>query len=342
MLPLVTSPKPASSRQTHVPEHSLPAGVAERFLTLSVSGIDIPAAITTPAAAPIGAVLLVPGSLYCDVNGDFPVWNFFPRVYASLAEQLAERGCVVYRFAKIGPGTGSVERDPERARQVKTWAGREAIARAALAQFRAELATLGHHALPLALAGHSEGAVVASVLGRGGADVDGIVLLSGPSVGILGIMIEQGAAMQAPGTGGEAQALLIEVVRHLRERHAIPDELRSRATGGFGAGALVSMPPEAQAYMRDCDATDPCATIAAFEGPVLIVQGGNDSSVPAHHADALRAARGALPTTVARFPALSHFYKRVPEGTPPQQAFGLAGPTDPGVADAVADFVRDL
>jgi pimeloyl-ACP methyl ester carboxylesterase len=332
-------------------EHSLPRGVTERMLTLAVSGIDIPAALTLPAAEPMGAVLLIPGSLFCDVNGDFPVWKSYPRVYAWLAEQLAERGLAVYRFAKLGPGTGSVDTDAARAKAVKTWDGRAVIARAALAHFRALLANRpwdagragnphGHAALRLVLAGHSEGAVVASVLGRDGVEADGIVLLSGPSVGILEIMIEQGAAM--PGSGGDAQQSLRDVVVCLRERREIDDDLKRRASGSFGAGALVQMPPDAQAYMRDCDATDPCVAIAAYDGPVLIVQGGADSSVPAHHAEALRAARGTRATTVTSFPDLQHCYKRIPDGTPPMEAFGLPGPTDERVADAISRFVRDL
>jgi len=319
-------------------EFPLPPGVAERALTLSVSGIDIPAALTSPPGAPTGAVLLIPGSLFCDVNGDFPAWKAYPRVYAWLAQQLAERGMVVYRFAKLGPGTGSVDRDPEQAKAVKTWTGREVIARGALAQFRAELAAMGHAALPLVLAGHSEGAVVAAVLGRNGVNADGIALLSGPSVGILSIMIEQSAAMTPPGSDGTAHQALLDVVACLREGRAIGDELKARASGPFGAGALVSMPPEAQRYMAECDATDPCAAIAAYDGPVLVVQGGIDSSVPTHHAHALRAARGARPTAYAFFAELQHCYKRIPEGTPPQQVFGLAGPCDERVAATIAEF----
>ncbi|MGH7654759.1 MAG: alpha/beta hydrolase family protein, partial [Gemmatimonadaceae bacterium] len=160
---------------------------------------------------------------------------------------------------------------------LRSWAGRATIAHAALAHFRAELAARGLAPRRLVLAGHSEGSVVASVIVAEGAVADGVVLLSGPSVGIISIMTEQ---------MGSAAAL----------------------------GAIEGMPPDAQQYMRDCDATDPVAMIAGYEKPVLIVQGGADTSVPVHHAEALRAERGSRPTTYRFFPGLSHMYKVVPPG----------------------------
>ena len=311
-------------------------------LTLSVPGYDIPAALELPDAPPSGAVLLIPGSLFSNVDGDYPSWNIFPRVSAFLAEQMAERGLAVYRFAKLGPGTGSSETSPTDAKGLRSWRGRATIARAALAHFRRELEARGLSALKTVLAGHSEGAVVASVIAREGAPADGVVLLSGPSVGILSIMIEQSRAMLPPGATDEPTRLLERTVAHIRKGEPIPDDIRTQAAGSFGAGALVSMPPDAIEYMRDCDATDPAAMIAGYEKPVLIVQGGADTSVPAHHAEALHAARGSRPTTYVFFDGLSHMYKPVPPGTSPMEMFGLAGPTDPRVAGAIDSFVRTL
>jgi hypothetical protein len=311
-------------------------------LTLRLPGYDIPAALELPDSPPIGAVLLIPGSLFSNVDGDYPSWNSFPRSSAYLAEQMAERGLAVYRFAKLGPGTGSVETSPVEAQELRSWRGRATIAHAALAHFRAELASRGIAVRRTILAGHSEGAVVASVIAREGAAADGVVLLSGPSVGILSIMIEQTRASTPPDAGDAPVKLLEVVVAHIRKGEPIPDDIRAQAGGGFGAGALVSMPPGAQTYMRDCDATDPAALIAEYEKPVLIVQGGVDTSVPVHHAEALHAARGSRPTAYKFFPGLSHMYKVVPPGTSPMEMFNIPGPTDPGVAEAIDKFVGTL
>src|SRR5579862_640400 len=276
-------------------------------LTLSIPGFTVPAMLTVPDGPPRGALLLIPGSLFSDVDGNYPTWNSFPRVYGHLAEQLTARGLVVLRFAKLGPGTGSVEVDPSTSAESKTWAGRANTARLALELLRRELDERRLPKHPLAIAGHSEGSVVASVLARDGVDVDGVVLLSGPSVGILEIMVEQMRAM--PATADDQLQVLREVVDAIRKDVPISAGLRARAKGPFGAGALVTFPPDSLRYMRDVDATDPVAAIANYRKPVLIVQGGADSSVPTHHAEAIRKGRGSRPTTCAFFPELSHTYK---------------------------------
>jgi len=309
-------------------------------LTLRVPGYDVPAALTLPEGPLSGAALIVPASLFSDVDGNYVTWNSFPRTNAYLAEGLAGRGIASLRFAKLGPGTGSVMTDPALASGTRSWRGRADTARLALAFMRAELAARDIVAPRTVLAGHSEGAVVVSVLARDGVDVDGVALLSGPSVGILEIMKEQAAAMGSADV--EQLRVLDEVVDVIRAGLPISEELRSRAKGPMGAGALVNFPPEALSYMRDVDATDPAAAIAGYEKPVLVVQGGDDTSVPPHHARALIEARGARPTTYAYFPELTHMYKHVPAGTSPAESFGYPGPTDPRVDAALAEWIKGL
>src|SRR5215467_7467345 len=108
------------------------ASYSDHFSSLRVSGYEIPTALTLPGASSTSelpsAILLIPGSLFSDVNGDFPTWNSFPHVSAHLAHKLAERGHAVLRFAKLGPGTGSMSYDDALAAALRTWDGRLAIA----------------------------------------------------------------------------------------------------------------------------------------------------------------------------------------------------------------------
>jgi pimeloyl-ACP methyl ester carboxylesterase len=309
-------------------------------LTLEIPGFSVPAAFTLPDGDVRGAVLLVPGSLYSDVDGNYPTWQSFPRVYAHLTEGLARHGLATLRFAKLGPGTGSQQTDASLAATSGTWAGRQRTARLALVLLRNELAVRGLATVKVVLAGHSEGSVVVSLLGAHGVDANGLVLLSGPSVGILGIMREQNQKM--PGVTDDQLRVLDDVIGMIRRGEPITDEIKQRAAGSMGAGALVTFPPAGIAYMRDVDAADPLAAIASYEKPVLIVQGGADASVPAHHGEALRDARGGRPTTYAVFPELQHFYKEVPAGTPDIQNFGYPGPTDPRVDAAIASWMATL
>ncbi len=316
----------------------MPETCVELPLTLNVPGYAVPAMLTLPAGQPAGGVLLVPGSLYSDVNGDYPAWNVFPHVQAHLARQMARRGLAVYRFAKLGPGTGSEVTDPDAAAKIRDWAGRMTIARLALDAFRAALAGRGISVPKLVLAGHSEGAVVVSVLARDGAKADGVVLLAGPAVGILSVMREQVPAMRPP---GDREAMVVDLDRAISAIMAgepIPEELRNRE----GIGGLSMMPPEGHRYLRESEATHPADTIAGYAGPVLIVHGTADPNLGVHHAERLRDAHVAGPTEMVVLDGLSHMFKRLPPGVEGREAFGFPGETDPRVAEAVAGWVERL
>jgi pimeloyl-ACP methyl ester carboxylesterase len=320
--------------------------------TLAVSGWEIPAALTRPmrrtdAAELASAILLVPGSLFSDVNGDYPTWNSFPHVYAHLAHQLAARGHAVYRFAKLGPGTGSVAVDPDAAAKIRTWDGRLVIATAALDAMRRELETQNIRVTRTIVAGHSEGAVVAGRLAvsERADDLDGVVLLAGPSLGILGIMREQIGAMTPPHERDEAIRRLDVAIECIRRGEPIPAALASGSA--MGVGALAAMPDEGRRYMRDVDATDPRDLASRMTQPTLVVQGGNDGSVPSHHGETLRDIMlsrrdGESRTKYLFVPEVTHMFKVVPPGTSGPEAFGYPGDTDPRVTDGIDRWVRTI
>jgi len=321
---------------------------AEHLGSIDVHGWRIPFALTLPSAGAAtlpSAILLIPGSLFSDVNGDYPSWNSFPHVYAHLARQLSEHGHAVFRFAKLGPGTGSVVIDEAQAATMRTWAGRLVIADAAFDAMRREVDARHVAVERMIVAGHSEGSVVASQLAassRAG-EIDGVVLLAGPSVGLLEIMREQTRAMTPLEELDATIARLDAVIACIRHGETVPVEL---ATGpGMGATALAQMPDEARRYMRDTDATDPLELARALVQPVLVVQGGRDDNVPVHHGEALRDALrgrddGEHNTTFLFVPEISHMFKVVPEDEPREQAFGYPGPTDFRVADGVDHWIR--
>jgi hypothetical protein len=323
---------------------------SEHLSSLRVSGWEIPTALTLPTALekdPESAVLLIPGSLFSDVNGDYPAWNSFPHVYAHLAHRLSALGHVVFRFAKLGPGTGSVSFDADLAATMRTWEARLLIASAMLDAMRRALDERGIHPRRVIAAGHSEGSVVASwlALSAHGESLDGVVLLAGPSIGILGIMREQIGFGVEPGEIDEVRARLDRVIGHIRRGEPIPAELGKGP--GMGIGALISMPDEGRRYMRDVDATDPLELARSMTQRTLVVQGGNDGSVPPHHGEALRdalrsRAGGESKTSYLFVPDVTHMFKVVPPEITGPDAFGYPGETDRRVTDGIDEWIRRL
>jgi hypothetical protein len=102
---------------------------------------------------------------------------------------------------------------------------------------------------------------------------------------------------------------------------------------------LAAMPPQAINYLREVDEVDPCEAIARVNIRTLLVQGGRDQSVTPEQADQLAAARAGLPTEIARFPELQHFYKRAEPGLDAMASFALTTDNDPAVAEAMARWM---
>ncbi|MBV8517823.1 MAG: alpha/beta fold hydrolase [Acidobacteria bacterium] len=287
-------------------------------MNVAFAGMTFPAALTLPEGELAGAVLLVPGSLFSNADGDYPSWNFYPRVYAQLAEQLARRGWASLRYAKPGPGTGTEVIDAAAAVSHRRFRTRVDVARVALAMLREAT-----HPPRVLVAGHSEGAVVAFLLAQEERAIDGVVGLAAPSTGLLSIMREQ--VEPAP----EALANFDAAMDHVRRGEAIPAAL----CGIRGTELLGTMNAAAWDYIRDVDAVDPAAEAAKCAQPLLLVQGEADTSVRPHHAQAIAARREAASTTVALFDGIQHFFKR-------GDSFMAEGDVDPRVADAIDRWGR--
>ena len=323
------------SENTHTPP--APLDVTEVRLNLEVSGVRMPAVLAMPKEGALhSAILLIPGSLWIDVDGNMPSFGIYPHVYADLARQLAQRGHAVLRFAKPGPQTGSEVIDKELAQEHGKFNMRVKVASAAFASLKHELASRNRTVRHWVVAGHSEGAVVAMLLALETPEIDGMISLSGPSVGIFGIMREQMPPSMTK--GGTDYHDFDTTIASLRQGMPLPEDAAKRPqlagmsqVGQFGVKYLVEV-----------DAVDPAQTIGRVPQPVLILQGESDSSVPSHHASALLQARDAARTKMKLFPHLQHFYKQVEPGTEPFAAFGIATESDPEVTAAIDEWLHAL
>ncbi len=325
----------------------------ERFM-LEAEGYQLPAALTVPEGQTVRwSVVLIPGSMGSDVDGNYPEMHMNPHMYADLARQLAERGHAVLRYAKHGSGTGSVVVDERQAKAHPIFSRQQYIAAAAIRKLR----ELVPQAKGLAVAGHSEGSVHGLVISQWrDLGVDAFISLSGPSFRYMDLFIykarqmakEQGEIIDF-GAFKVNAANYIRVFELTRAGEPFTEEIKADPTMAFFVKNWGSDSPQAQEgrqYMRDYDAIDPSVEIAKVPCPVLIVQGGMDESgVHADNGERLYRARHALhpeTTQSAFFPELQHFYKRAQPGMTSQESMALAGETDARVSEAISAWLDGL
>ena len=322
---------------------ALSPGVSERALTLAVHGARIPAALDLPAHRPAkGALLIVPGAFNSDVDGNYPTQGFSPHTYADIARGLAARGYVTLRYAKDGEGTGTTIVDPAAAEAHETFAERVVVAQAALRALREASGDA-----PLAVAGHSEGGLVATLLAAQDPSVRALIELEAPGRPILDLAQQQAfATIDASEQTGAAtpQAAVIE-------KGLFAQAIASIRLGATPPAAVLGDPLIARylgkpfgaelTYLREEDRIDPARAIASVHQPVLIVEGAADNVVPAADAIRLNLARTSahLPTALTMLPGDQHYYKRVPPGTAPLAAMHLESQTDPAVVQTLADWL---
>jgi pimeloyl-ACP methyl ester carboxylesterase len=314
----------------------------EQKLTIECSGTLVPAALTLPKdTAPAWGVVLVPGSFFNDVDGNYAMrdgnpFEVRPHMYADLARQLSHRGIAVLRYSRAG----KTVIDAEKAARAGKFPARADEAAQACRSLRRSVPGLRQ----IALAGHSEGAAVALLLLTAQTDVrvDAFISLSGPGQKFFDIMIEQSVPNVRDGVLAMMDfkvpfGLFKESFRYIREGQPIPEEIKKL----FPPYAIQVMPPQALEYLRDYDRLDPAEAIGKLAVPILIVQGGRDLSVLPENADRLAAGLRGKSTLVSKafFPELNHFYKFVPPGTPPHLNFGLETETDERIAQAIADWL---
>src|SRR4051812_37984328 len=155
---------------------ALPFNEEEFFL--EAEGVRLPAKLTRPTGTkPRWGIVIIPGSMASDVDGNYPEIHSSPHMYADLARQLAANGHAVLRYAKEGTGTGSVVVDEAASLAHPIFSKQEYIAEAAAQKLRELAPEIGG----LALAGHSEGSIHGMVVAQWPqVRPDAFISLSGP------------------------------------------------------------------------------------------------------------------------------------------------------------------
>ncbi|HLX41123.1 MAG TPA: hypothetical protein VKR42_11365 [Ktedonobacteraceae bacterium] len=325
----------------------------ERFL-LEAEGAQLPAALTLPEGQEIRwSIVLIPGSMASDVDGNYPSANMRPHMYADLARQLAQHGHAVLRYAKVGSSSEAVIVDKEKAAEHRIFPRQQYIAIAACQKMR----ELVPPAKGLAIAGHSEGSVHGLILAQQrDLQIDAFISLSGPAYRYMDLFIHMARKLSAEqgeiidfGAFKVNAANYIRTFELLREGKPLTDEIKADPMMEFfvknwGSDSLEV--ERSRSYMRDYDAIDPCEEIVKIPCPVLIVQGGLDQSgVISDNGERLYQARyTARPDATAKafFPELQHFYKRAKPDMNSMESMMLDGETDERVSEAISEWLDSL
>lgn len=295
-----------------------PPGVVERPLEVKRDGATLRGVLWRPAKAhgtpPLAFLIAGSGPTDRDGNSTLGVRT---DMYRQLAEALVARGVAVARFDKRGVGASTLGPHPE------AYTMAEGIADAA-ALLDAARATGDVGAV--VLVGHSEGALLATLLAAG-RDLAGLVLVSGPGRPLAQVLHEQLARQLTDAQLADAEALLgdLRAGRPLDEHRAdrLPSTIR------------LLFAPSARTYLASQLDVDPAAALAKLPAklPVVVVQGMTDIQVSV--ADAQRLAEHHAADLVL-LPHVNHVLKVEPSTKGVQASYqDPSRPLAPLVVDAV-------
>lgn len=288
-------------------------------LTLPKEGGRYPAAILITGSGP--------------QNRDEELMGHKP--FLVLADHLTRNGIAVLRFDDRGAG-GSTG----------TFATATSADFATDVEAAIEFLKSREEIIRIGLVGHSEGGLIAPMVGSRSTDVNFVVMLAGPGVRGKELLMQQAELI------GRAMGMSEELVRNA---HAInegvfdlvlkserPDSLRSQLTSSLRKAARenpqmvaqTGMPEEtfitaqvnqlSSPWMTWFIRYDPAPTLAKVTCPLLALLGEKDLQVPA--SSNLKAIQGALQksgnknATVKVLPNLNHLFQEAQTGSPAEYA----------------------
>jgi dienelactone hydrolase len=278
-------------RQAERPDYSAPANAPYTAADVTVptpAGHTLAGTLTVPknAAGRVPAVVLISGSGAQDRDAGIPVVPGY-RFFRQIADTLGRRGIAVLRLDDRGWGASGGDVS------TATTEDLAADVRAAVEWLRTRPELDPDR---IALAGHSEGAIIAPMLAVEDSRMRAIALLAGPSWSGRRIMDHQlRESLRGQGLAGAA----------------LDSAFASGVTERDAAAARIP-------WVRWFMAYDPLPAARRVRAPVLILHGGTDRQVTAEQAEELGAAileGGSTDVTVRVFPGHNHLFIPDPVGT---------------------------
>jgi pimeloyl-ACP methyl ester carboxylesterase len=316
--PAVSAPMPTGA-QVPKPDYSAPPGAPYTAEEVSVpapkAGIELAGTLTVPvhgSGAGVPAVVMITGSGPEDRDEATPVLPGY-RPFREIADALGRRGIAVLRMDDRGVGgTPRGPSDP-------TSADFADDIRAALAYLRARP---GIDSGRLGLIGHSEGALIALLVGASDPELHAVVLVAGSSR-----------------TGREiSDAQVRTAFEHQLHLSGAALDSAIRANEPAREAQLAS-----SAWLRFWFDFDPRTTARNLHVPVLIVQGATDTQVTPDQAEELASAirsGGNRDVAVQVIPETNHLLVHDPDGSFTNYAKLKTFDVNPPVLATIADWLE--
>lgn len=325
--PAETTPTPAPESAAAAATASTAPACEERPVALERDFGTLYGTLTVPARGAETAVLLIAGSGPTDRDGNNRL-GIRSDCYRLLAEELTAAGYAVLRYDKRAIGS-SVLDDPTQLPELTL--DQYIDDAAALADYLA-----GEGFRRVVLAGHSEGALIASVAAQRSPAVAGIISLCGAGYPMDEVLRLQLAGQLVPAH----MELFVEaeqIIAALKRGERVD---MTYHTQGLQALFNSGVQPFIISQMR----YDPRQELRKAQVPALIVGGGNDLQVPADNAEALAAARRDARKCI--IPGMAHTLKACAETTLEGQLHTAYGdptlPLAPELVPTLTEFLGGL
>jgi pimeloyl-ACP methyl ester carboxylesterase len=301
--------------------------MTDTTLTFASGDLTLAGTLTTPAGpGPFPAVLLIPGSGPVDRDSNHKRMPL--DITRQLAHALRDAGVASLRYDKRGVGAsggrwraaGFDENADDARAALATLTGRPEVDRSRVV-----------------VAGHSEGALLATVLAARSGDLAGVVLLSGSAT--AGEQVLRWQAAQIAPTLPPAVRAVLRLLRTDLEQKVAKNHTKIKATTTDEAwvdGAKLNA-----RWHREFMAYDPRADLARITVPVLALTGSKDLQVNPADLDTIAGlVRGPVQTLLV--PDVSHIL-RAQAGPATLRTYrtDVRAPLDPRVTADVVRWVTD-
>jgi fermentation-respiration switch protein FrsA (DUF1100 family) len=346
--------KPAKPRRPQTPVPPFPYDERPVSFVVQPGGHVMAGTLSLPRGeGRRGAVVMVTGSGPQDRDETL----FAHKPFAVIADALTRAGIAVLRYDDRGVNGSAMPRGQRLQDATTLHFADDAQAAVEFLAKREEI-----DAGRIGIIGHSEGALIASIVASRSKDVAFVVLLAGPGVPGREILTTQSVAIaRASGAGAEALAKIEVTHRVLMDilsdpaskEDAILPAIRALTEAqlvGLGQEPKISdaelrqvMLPLDSRWLREFLVLDPAVYLRQVRVPVLALNGSLDTQVPAEQNLAAVAAAleqaGNKDVTTAALPGLNHLFQTSMTGSPTEYAL-IEETFAPAALEKVVEWVR--